>query len=109
VAGPGGFTYAFAKLEQAIEHLVGAGDIKTRMEAAAMVLAPIFPDDFPEGRMRDEYASIREALTWVSPEEGSTHGLLGSTLEVMAEEEAASLAKRLFFLYLDAVESRRGH
>jgi hypothetical protein len=73
-----------------------------------MTLVPIFPDDFPEGRMRDEYASIREALTWVSPEEGSRHGLLGATLEVMAEEEAASLAQRLFSLYLDAAELRRG-
>jgi hypothetical protein len=108
VAWPGGFTYAFAKLGQAIEELVGAGDIKDRLGTATMTLAPIFPDDFPEGHLRDEYASIREALTWVPPEEGSRQGLLGTTLDAMTEEEAGALAERLLSLYLDAGDTLRG-
>lgn len=102
---PGGFTYAFAKLEQAIEELVGAGDVKERLDTAGRTLAPIFPDDFPEP-LRTEYASIREALTWLPGEEGK--GTAETTLDAMTEDEAGALARRLFSLYLDAAEARRG-
>src|SRR5215217_7615211 len=83
VADPVGFTYAFGKLEQAIEELVGAGEVKERLTLATMTLVPIFPDDFPAGHLRDEYADIRQALSWLPPEEGSEQGLLESTLEAM--------------------------
>src|SRR5215208_6583474 len=108
VADPVGFTSAFGKLEQAIEELVGAGDIKERLEAATITLAPIFPDDFPAGHLRDEYADIRQALTWLPPEEGSGQGLAESTLEAMTEEEAGTLAKSLFSLYTSAAEAVYG-
>ena len=105
MADPGGFTYAFGKLEQAIGELVGAGDVKERLKVATMTLAPIFPDDFPAGHLRDEYADIRQALMWLPPEEGSEHGLLESTLEAMTEEEAGMLAKSLFTVYTSAAEA----
>jgi hypothetical protein len=112
VADPGGFTYAFGKLGQAIEELVGAGGVKERLEAATIKLAPIFPDDFPAGHLRDEYSDIRQALTWIPPEEGSGQGLLESTLEstleAMTEEEAADLAKSIFSLYTSAAEAVYG-
>jgi hypothetical protein len=107
VADPVGFTYAFGKLEKAIEELVGAGDVKERLEVATMTLAPIFPDDFPAGHLRDEYADIHQALTWLPPE-GSGQGLLESTLEAMMEEEAGDLAKSLFWLYTSAAEAVYG-
>ena len=103
VERPPGFVYAFAKLGGAIEELVGAGDIKERLRAAAMILAPIFPDDFPEP-LRGEYASLHEALTWVPPEAGSSQGLLGATIDAMSEDEAAELATRLLLVYMDAAE-----
>ena len=105
MADPVGFTYAFGKLEQAIGELVGAGDVKDRLEVATITLAPIFPDEFPAGHLRDEYADIRQALTWLPPEGGSGQGLLESTLKAMTEEEAGSLAKRLFWLYTSAAEA----
>jgi hypothetical protein len=108
VADPVGFTSAFGKLEQAIEELVGAGDIKERLEAATITLAPIFPDDFPAGHLRDEYADIRQALTWLPPEEGSGQELAESTLEAMTEEEAGTLAKSLYSLYTSAAEAVYG-
>jgi hypothetical protein len=108
VADPVSFTYAFGKLEQAIEELVGAGDVKERLEVATMTLAPIFADDFPAGHLRDEYADIRQALTWSPPEEGRGQGLLESTLEGMTEEEAGALAKSLFSLYKSAAEAVYG-
>ena len=108
MADPGGFTYAFGKLEQAIGELVGAGDVKDRLEVATMTLAPIFPDDFPAGHLRDEYSDIRQALTWIPPQEGRGQGLLESTLEAMTEEEAAALAKSLFSLYTSAAEAVYG-
>jgi hypothetical protein len=108
VVDPGGFTYAFSRLEQAIEELVGAGDVKERLEAATITLAPIFPDDFPAGHLRDEYADIRQALTWLPPVEGSGRGLAESNLEAMTEEEAGSLAKSLFSLYTSAAEAVYG-
>jgi hypothetical protein len=108
VADPVGFTYAFGKLEQAIEELVGAGDVKERLKVATMTLAPIFPDDFPAGHLRDEYADIQQALSWLPPEEGSGQGLLESTLEAMTEEEAGALAKSLFSLYTSAAEAVYG-
>jgi hypothetical protein len=108
VADPGGFTYAFSRLEQAIEELVGAGGVKERLEAATITLAPIFPDDFPAGHLRDEYADIRQALTWLPSEEGSGQGSPESNLEAMTEEEAGSLAKSLFSLYTSAAEAVYG-
>jgi hypothetical protein len=108
VADPVGFTYAFGKLEQAIEELVGAGEVKERLTLATMTLVPIFPDDFPAGHLRDEYADIQRALTWTSPGEGSEQGLLESTLEAMTEEEAGALAKSLFTLYTSAAEAVYG-
>ena len=108
VADPVGFTYAFGKLEQAIGELVGAGDVKERLEIAATTLVLIFPDDFPAGHLRDEYADIRQALAWPPPEEGSRQGLLESTLEAMTEEEAGELAKSLFSLYTSAAEAVYG-
>jgi hypothetical protein len=107
VADPVGFTYAFGKLEQAIGELVGAGDVKERLKVATMALVPVFPDDFPAGHLRDEYADIRQALTWPPPE-GSGQGLLESTLEAMTEEEAGELAKSLFWLYTSAAEAVYG-
>jgi hypothetical protein len=102
---PGGFTYAFGKLEQAIEELVGTGAIEERLDTAGKTLAPIFPDDFPEP-LRAEYASIREALTWLPGDE--TRGTAETTLDAMTEDEAGALARRLFSLYLDAADVRRG-
>jgi hypothetical protein len=107
VADPVGFTNAFGKLEEAIGELVGAGDIKERLEIATTTLVLIFPDDFPAGHLRDEYADIRQALTWL-PSEGSGQGLLESTLEAMTEEEAGELAKSLFSLYTSAAEAVYG-
>jgi hypothetical protein len=108
VADPVGFTNAFGKLEQAIGELVGAGDVKERLEIAATTLVLIFPDDFPAGHLRDEYADIRQALARPPPEEGSGQGLLESTLEAMTEEEAGDLAKSLFSLYTSAAEAVYG-
>jgi hypothetical protein len=108
VADPVGFTNAFGKLEQAIEELVGAGDVKERLEAATTKLAPIFPDDFPAGHLRDEYADIHKALTRLPPEERSRQGLAESTLEAMTEEEAGTLEKSLFSLYTSAAEAVYG-
>jgi hypothetical protein len=108
VADPVGFIYAFGKLAQAIEELVGAGDVKERLKVATMMLVPIFPDDFPAGHLRDEYAVIRQALTWLPPEEGSGQGLLESTLEAMTEGQAETLAKSLFSLYTSAADAVYG-
>ena len=108
MADPVGFTSAFGKLEQAIGELVGAGDVKERLKVATMTLVPIFPDDFPAGHLRDEYADIRQALAWPPLEEGSRQGLLESTLEAMTEEEAGALAKSLFSLYTSAAEAVYG-
>jgi len=108
VADPVGFTYAFGKLEQAIEELVGAGDVKARLEAATMKLSPIFPKDFPAGHLRDEYADLRQALIWLPPEEGSGQGVLSSTLKAMTEEQAGALAKSIFSLYTSAAEAVYG-
>jgi hypothetical protein len=46
---PQGFTYAFRRLEQAIEELVGGkGDIKSRLEPVfAITLGPISPKTSP--------------------------------------------------------------
>ena len=108
MADPVSFTNAFGKLEQAIRELVGAGDVKERLEVATTMLVLIFPDDFPAGHLRDEYADIRQALSWLPPEEGSGQGLLKSTLKAMTEEEAGELAKSIFSLYTSAAEAVYG-
>ena len=108
MADPVGFTNAFGELEQAIGELVGAGDVKERLKVAATTLVLIFPDDFPAGHLRDEYADIRRALAWPPQEEGSRQGLLESNLEAMTEEEAGELAKSLVSLYTSAAEAVYG-
>jgi hypothetical protein len=35
---------------------------------------PIFPDDFPAGHLRDEYADIRQALSWLPRRRGASKG-----------------------------------
>ncbi len=99
---PSGFSYAFPKLAAAIEELVGAGDIKERLLAATMAAAPAMPEDFPEP-LRTEFASIREALTWL-PGGEDPRGMVGATIEAMAEDEADAIARRLLSLYEDAAE-----
>ena len=84
------------------------GEVKERLTLATMTLVPIFPVDFPAGHLRDEYADIRQALSWLPPEEGSGQGLPESTLEAMTEEEAGELAKSLFSLYTSAAEAVYG-
>ena len=74
VADPVGFTNAFGQLEQAIEELVGAGEVKERLTLATMTLVPIFPDDFPAGHLRDEYADVRQALSWPPRRRGAGKG-----------------------------------
>jgi hypothetical protein len=53
--------------------------------------------------LREEYAAIYEALTWLPGDEG--RGIVETMLEAMSEEEAGVLAMRLFFLYVDAAGS----
>jgi hypothetical protein len=101
-AYPEGFSDALGKLEQALEVMVGPGTAKQRLDAVGKTLAPLSPDDLPEGYIREEYASIYETLTWVPPKEGSGQGLAESTLDAMIEAEAGALGVRLFYLYLDA-------
>ena len=101
-AYPEGFGDAFGKLEQALEVMVGSGTAKERLDTVGKTLAPVSPDDFPRGHIRNEYASIYETLTWVPPKEGSGQGLGESTLDAMIEAEAGALGVRLFYLYLDA-------
>ena len=108
VGYPVGFVYAFGKLEEAIEELVGAGDIKRRLDTATKTLAPIFPNDFPDP-LRGEYASIREAFTWLPPDQGSGQGLAESTLDAMTDEEADNQAKKLFSRYTRAAEAFHRH
>ena len=44
---PNDFLYAFAKLERAVEELVGTGEVKERLDAAARASFMIFAEDFP--------------------------------------------------------------
>jgi hypothetical protein len=91
---PKRFIYAFARIEQAVQELAGKGTIEDRVHAAAKALAPIAPRDLPEP-LRAEFAVITEGLAdpaRVSPD----------------EEGAVDLAKRIFALYLNAVDCRHG-
>jgi len=100
---PNDFLYAFAKLERAIEELVGAGEVKDRLDAAARASFMIFAEDFPPD-LQDEYRAIHEALTWLPGEDHPPKGTAETTLESMTEDEAAALSKRLLSFYIDAAE-----
>ena len=108
MADPIGFTNAFGKLEQAIEELVGAGDVKERLESATITLVLILRDDFPAGHLRDEYADIRQAWTWPPLEEGSGQGLAESALEAMTGEEAGTRGEESLFLCMSVAEAVYG-
>ncbi len=72
----------------------------------AMLVASVSAaEDFP-APLREEYASIREAMTWLPGEVDK--GTAETTLEAMTEDEAGVLAQRLFSLYLSAADVRRG-
>jgi hypothetical protein len=87
---PRDFTYAFGKLETAVEELVGEGAIRGRLFAARRHFGITQPEDFPE-HLRDEHSQLIQALT------PNPHDL--------RPKQAGALAERLFSFYTDAAEA----
>lgn len=98
--------YAIGQVYLAVSDLVGPGEVRERLVDAYMThLMTISPDDFP-GHLRNNYRSIREALTWLPP----THpgqGKLRFTVAHMSEEEAVLLAQKLVGMLFDLVDLKR--
>jgi hypothetical protein len=86
------FTYAYARLERAVEELVSSADIRSRLDAATKTLTPVFAEDFP-GERGGEFKEIYESLNWLPGD---------ASLEAMNDKEAENLARRLLSLYIAA-------
>ena len=60
---------------------------------------PLQPQDLPEP-LRDELVKLKEAISWLPPEEEEGQGTALATINAMSEEEAEFLAHKIFELYL---------
>jgi hypothetical protein len=90
VKTPKDFTYAFGKLETAVEALVGEGAIRGRLFTARSHFVITQPEDFPE-HLRAEHSQLVQALT------PNPHDL--------RPKQAAALAEKLFSFYTNAAEA----
>jgi hypothetical protein len=99
------YQYTAAKFVQALDSLVGNGELKERLFSAVITLTVIKVDDLPKA-LRSEYAELLEALTWVRlPPDRLDQGTLLSTLEAMTVEEAATIARKILHLYTHVLEA----
>jgi hypothetical protein len=98
---PPAFTYAFGKLEAAVEELKGRGNVRQKLLDATMALALVSPEDFPD-HLRGEYEQILEAVSWLPSQGGSNEGKVATTINEMPIKEAKSLVKRISALYMRA-------
>ena len=93
---PRDFTYAFGKVETAVEALVGEGAIRGRLFTARRYFAITQPEDFPE-HLRAEHSQLIQALT------PNPHDL--------RPKQAGVLAEKIFSFYTNAAAAyyrRRG-
>jgi hypothetical protein len=93
----GKYLYAVEKLGVAVYALVGTGEIQDRLYEACKSILPLQPRDLPE-HLRGEFTELKQALTWIPPEQEG-EGTLLATLRAMSDEEADRLAKKFYELY----------
>src|SRR5215203_4479964 len=95
---PSGFTYAFPKLEEAIEALaVGKGEIRGRLFLATKRFVITQAEDFPQD-FRQEHSRLLEALTHSSKEKSPNQGTIKSVHD-LRRKAASALAQELFSFY----------
>jgi len=95
--------YTWEKLGQATHALVsGEGDIKTRLEAAAISLSPLSESLVPE-QFREEYNAIWAELTNREALEGE--GTIKATIRELTPHECSKLATRIFNFYVTVAQT----
>ncbi len=101
-------SYGREKLGQAVSVLVGRGHIKERLYRAWLDGLHVirFQHHLPED-LRERFAELREAFTWL-PAETPGEGTLPATLRAMSDEEAERLANRLLDMYVEVVRRTAG-
>ena len=87
---PSDFTYAFGRLETAVEALVGEGAIRGRLFEARLHFVITQPEDFPE-HLRAEHSQLIQELT-PNPHE-------------LRPKQAGALAEKLFSFYTSVAEA----
>jgi hypothetical protein len=90
---PKGFTYAFGRLETAVEELVDERPIRGRLFKARLHFVITTSEDFPE-HLRAEHSQLIEELT------PNPHDL--------RPKQAGALAKKLFSFYTHVAEAYYG-
>lgn len=94
--------YAVEKLYQAMLSLIGPGDIKARLESAAItLLIRQIETDLPSD-LGAELRSIHDALI-KDPPEFDEDGRIPATIRKMTPDEASALSSRIFHLYVKAL------
>jgi hypothetical protein len=95
--------YAIEKFYVAILSLIGMGDIRERLESAALTLSTLRPgDDFPTS-LRERFKSLWSDLTREEAQiEGE--GRIRATIRKIEPEDAAKIAEQIFDLYFDLLD-----
>lgn len=92
------YDYAREKFWQAVDTLVGSGNIQERLANAAMILIRLQPadKDLPE-ELREEFGQLYHELT----KETATgnEGNIVATTRKLTDEQGSKLAKRIFSIY----------
>lgn len=91
--------YTLEKLAEAVDALVtGAGRIRERLFEAAVVLIRIRREAIPDGDLRRAFDDVMNTLK-SEPAEGD-EGTITATLRTKNADEAGTIARRIFELYL---------
>jgi hypothetical protein len=87
--------YAKEKLWQALDSLVGAGDIQLRLTYAAEYLMRLQPRDLPS----DKRAEFEELIATFTKTPLSDNA--GVTARLVSSEDGTKLARQILSLYID--------
>lgn len=94
--------YAEQKFFEAVFSLVGPGEWRDRMRAAAMALCSLQPRDFPNDETCERWKPIYEDLSFATARY-SGEGQIQATIAAMPEFDARQIAQRIFELYNELV------
>jgi hypothetical protein len=96
--------YYREKLSAAVDCLVGASDIRSRVLSAFVSMITVDPDGFSDKSMGERFRSLYARATARS-EEIAGEGALKSTLRQMSDDEVTEIASEILSLHNDMLRA----
>jgi hypothetical protein len=98
------YSYGWEKLYKAVSCLIGAGDLKIRLQSAMECLCPLKEDEYPihiPNEILNDFSKFMKDMTCVKPSAGED-GTISATLNSLDEAGLEHAAKQILSFY-DAV------